>query len=72
VVLNCCVTETNDTPLLVEHLDDLGEVRERAGQPVDLVDDDGIDRPARNISQQPLQGRPLQGAARETAIIVRL
>jgi len=27
----------------VKHLDDLGEVRERTGQAVDLVDDDRVD-----------------------------
>ena len=27
----------------VEHLDQLGEVGERAGQPIDLVDDDDVD-----------------------------
>ena len=27
----------------VEDVDDLGEVGERAGQPVDLVDDDDLD-----------------------------
>jgi hypothetical protein len=26
----------------VKHLDDLGEVRERTGQAVDLIDDDGL------------------------------
>ena len=43
VVLNCCVTETKETPLRVEGLHDLGEVEERAGQPVDLVDDHHVD-----------------------------
>ena len=31
----------------VEDLDDLGEVGQRAGQPVDLVDDDDVDLPRR-------------------------
>jgi hypothetical protein len=42
VVLNNWVTETKDT-LLVEHLAQFGEVGERAGQPIDLIDDDHID-----------------------------
>ena len=43
VVLNDWVTETNETVMGVEQLDQLGEVSERAGQPVDLVDDDDVD-----------------------------
>ena len=43
VVLNDWVTETKLTCRLVEGLDQLGEVEQRAGQPVDLVDDDDVD-----------------------------
>src|ERR1700693_5274435 len=35
--------------LLVEDLDDLGEVGQRAGQPVNLVADDGIDLPRTDV-----------------------
>src|ERR1700758_552820 len=38
VVLNCCVTETKDAPL-ASRIYDLGKIGERAGQPVDLGDD---------------------------------
>jgi len=31
--------------VLIEHLDQLGEVGERSGQPIDLVDDDYVDPP---------------------------
>jgi hypothetical protein len=36
----------------VEHLDQLCEVRERAGQPIDLIDDDHIDPPGLHIGQK--------------------
>ena len=41
----------------VEQLDELGEVGQRAGQAIDLVDDDDIDLSGANVGQQPLQGR---------------
>jgi hypothetical protein len=44
VVLNAWVTETKETPCL-SNLDDPGEIGERAGEPVDLVDDHHIDQP---------------------------
>src|SRR3981081_3955415 len=44
----------------IEDLDNLGKIGERAGQPVDLVDNDGVDPPRREVSQQLLQSRPSQ------------
>ena len=70
VVLNCWVTETKVTLMLLERLDQLGEVHQRAAEPVDLVDDDDVDQPGLDVAQQPLQGRPLQRAARDPAIVV--
>jgi hypothetical protein len=35
----------------VEDLDNLGKIGERPGQPVDLVDDDGIDLPRRDVRE---------------------
>jgi transposase-like protein len=43
----------------VEQFDQLGEVRERAGQAVDLVDHDNIDPAIPDVRQQPLQGGTL-------------
>ena len=43
--------------MLVEELDQLGEVGERAGQPVDLVDDDDVDPSRANGVQQLLAER---------------
>ena len=54
----------------VEQLDQLGEVGERAGQPVDLVDDDHVDPVSANIVQQPLEGWPLHRAAGVAAVVV--
>jgi hypothetical protein len=62
VVLNDWVMETNDNPVLVEQLDQLGKVGERAGQPVDLVDDHDVDFAGPDLAEQLLQGRPLQGS----------
>src|SRR5258705_10155079 len=54
----------------VKDLDQPGKIGERAGQPVDLVDDDDIDPAALDVGEQALQCRPLHIAAREPAIVV--
>ena len=38
----------------VEQLDQLGKVRERAGQPVDLVDNDDVNPSSANVIKEPL------------------
>jgi hypothetical protein len=43
----------------IEQFDQLGEVRERAGQAFDLVDHDNIDPVVPDVRQQPLQRRAL-------------
>src|SRR5262245_20365434 len=50
VVLNCWVTETNDT-MGIEQLDELGEVCQRAGQAVDLINDNDTDFACPDIGQ---------------------
>ena len=35
----------------VKHLDDLGEIRERTSQAVDLIDDDGVDPMRDDVGQ---------------------
>src|SRR5579862_182463 len=72
VVLNCCVTETNDTPLASKISNDLGEIRQRAGQPVNLVDDHDVDLALADLGKQELQGGPLQIAPRAPAIVIGL
>jgi len=54
----------------VEDLDDLGKIGERAGQPVDLVDDHNIDAPRRDVGQQPLQRRPTHCRTGEPSVII--
>ena len=54
----------------VEGLDDPGEVGERAGQPVDFVDEHDVDPAALDLGQQALQRRSRHGAAGETTIVV--
>ncbi len=54
----------------IEHLDQPGEVHERAGEPVDLVDDDDVDAAQFDVGHETLQGRALQRAAGEAAVVV--
>ena len=72
VVLNCCVTETKDAPSRIEDFDDLGKIGERAGQPVDLVDDHGVDPTRRDVGEQPLQSGPIHRRAGEPAVVISL
>ena len=70
VVLKDWVTLTKVTPLPVEHLDQLGEIHQRAAEAVDLVDDDDVDAAGLDVGEQPLQRRALQRAAGEAAVVV--
>ena len=54
----------------IEDLDDLGEVGERAGQPVHLVDHHEVEPAGADIAEQALQAGALQRAAREPAVVV--
>ena len=56
--------------MLVEQLDQLGEIGQRPGQPVDLVDDDDVDLAGADLGQQLLQGRAVKGGAGKRAIII--
>jgi len=53
----------------IEQLNELSEVCERAGEPIDLVDHDDIDHPRSNRCQEALQCRPLERAAGKPAVI---
>jgi hypothetical protein len=55
----------------IEHIDDLGEIGERTGQPVDLVDDNDLHLAGLDIGKQPLQSRPLHRPARQASVVVR-
>jgi hypothetical protein len=56
----------------VEDGDDAGEVGERAGQPVDLVDHDDVDGAGLDIREQLPQGGPVHRPAGEAAIVIVL
>ena len=58
--------------MLVEELNQLGEVGERAGQPVDLIDDDHANSSRSNGVQQLRQGGPFHRPAGEAAVVVAL
>ena len=54
----------------IEEFDQLGEVGERAGQPVDLVDDDHVDSARANVIQQLLERWPTRGSRPSTAALI--
>ncbi len=54
----------------IEGLDQLCKIEQRAGEPVDLVDDHDVDLARFDIGQQALEGRALQRSAREATVIV--
>src|SRR3984957_1114063 len=54
----------------VEELDQLGEVGERAGQPVDLVDNDHIDPASANVIKELLERWPVHRAAGIAAVVI--
>ena len=45
----------------IEQFNQLGEIRQRPGQPVDLVDHHDVDLAGPDIGQEAPQGRALQG-----------
>src|SRR5262249_32777038 len=46
------------------------KIGERAGQPVDLVDDHGVDPPCRDVGKQTLQSGTIDRSAGEPAVII--
>jgi hypothetical protein len=48
------VVVLNETPRASKDLDHLGEIRQRAREPVHLINDDGIDQPFVDIGHKPL------------------
>jgi hypothetical protein len=56
--------------MLVEKLHQFGKISQRAGQAVDLVDDDDIDLAAADIVQQLFQRRAVEGGAGQAAIVI--
>src|SRR6266481_1659753 len=62
VVLNCWVTETNDTRWASKSSTSLAKSAKRPRQAIDLIDNDDVDLPGADVLQQSLQigtvGRP--------------
>jgi hypothetical protein len=56
----------------IEGLDQLGEVGQRPGQPVDLVDDDDVDPAGVDILQELLKGRAIEIAAGIGGVVIML
>ena len=56
----------------IEGLDQFGKVGQRAGQAVDLVDHDNVDRPGTDVGQHLLQGRPVHRCPRQSTVVVVL
>jgi len=56
-VLNCCVTETNDTPRASNSSISWAKSLERAGQAVDLIDHYDLDFAGLEVGQQTSAGR---------------
>ncbi len=56
-------------PVRIEDLDELGEVGERAGEPVDLIDHHHIDEPRADGGQEPLQGGSVERPARSPMLL---
>ena len=54
----------------IEQLDELGKIRKRAGQPVDLVNQHNINLARPDIGQELLQSRPVERGAGECTIVV--
>jgi hypothetical protein len=56
--------------MAVEQFDELGEVGERAGQAVDLVNDNDINLSSFDVGQEPSQGRVVCRASGIAPVIV--
>src|SRR5690242_21822722 len=70
VVLNCCVTETNDTASASKSSTSRAKSASESRQSVDLVDHDDIDPACPDIGKQTLQRWSLQIAAGEPAVMI--
>ena len=56
--------------MTLELLDQFVKIQERAGQPVDLVDDDDVDLAAFDVGQEALEGRAVEGTAGHAAVVI--
>src|SRR5438270_4941537 len=83
VVLNCCVTETKEEPLVSRISTILAKsASERVSRSIpvglqsfqslaeDLVNDDGVDPTRRDVGEQSLQSGPIHCGAGEPAVVI--
>src|SRR5439155_15269084 len=70
VVLNCWVTDTNDTPWASKISTSRAKSASERVSRSTLVDDDDIDPASLDVGEQALQSRPLHIATRQPAIVV--
>jgi hypothetical protein len=61
-----------DHVVSIKELQQLAEVEERAGEPVNLVDNDAVDAPFLDMRQQALQAGAFNVGSGEAAVIVKL
>src|ERR1700680_268269 len=72
VVLNCCVTDTNETPRASKTSVILAKsLNERVRRSI-LLGDHHIDLALGEVGKEPLQGRAIQCAAGEAAVVIGL
>ena len=55
--------------MLIKQFDKLSEVGKRASQPIDLIDQNDINLAVPHVIEQSLQRWPVEGCAREPAIV---
>src|SRR5205807_4039349 len=70
VVLNCWVTDTNDTPCASKISTSRAKSASERVSRSTLVDDDDIDPASLSVGEQSLECRPLDVASRAPAIVV--
>jgi hypothetical protein len=56
--------------MLLEELDQLGEAGQGTRKAIDLIGTDDVDLPGSNVSKKAREGRAVQAATREAAIII--
>src|SRR5580704_12674218 len=56
--------------MLIKQLNQLGEVCQRSGQPVDLVDDNNVDLAGSDLGKKCLQGRTVQRGTGKCPVII--
>jgi hypothetical protein len=56
----------------IQHINNLGEIGERPGEAVDLIDNDDLNLAGLDVLQKPLEGRPLHGPAGQASVVIHI